>query len=127
MTRTRNEWRPQSVPIQSALRPAATTSQMLCSGHMPKSVERDWHAIAKAYVFGIVVRLRDDGSEIRAFPSIRQLVQAFRIPRSVIGHKASREDWVARRRRFRAEFEASTWEKLTERELTQGPDLDDYR
>ena len=86
--------------------------------------ERDWHAIAKLYVFGFVVRVRDDGSEVRAFPTIRQIERGLGIPRSVIGNRARREDWVGRRLKFQAAVDTATWEELAERELARSPRAD---
>jgi hypothetical protein len=83
--------------------------------------ERDWHAIAKLYVFGLVVKVRDDGSEVREFPTIRQIAKVLAIPRSVVGNRARREDWVGRRQKFQAEVDAATWEELAERELARAP------
>jgi hypothetical protein len=79
----------------------------------------DWHAIAKLYVFGLVVQVREDGSEVRQFPTIRQIERVLAIPRSVIGYRARREDWVGRRRKFQAEHSAATWQELTDRELAR--------
>ena len=50
---------------------------------------RDWHAIEKLYVFGEVVRVREDGSEERTFPSIRAVAQRFGVSRSVVGERRS--------------------------------------
>lgn len=75
------------------------------------SMERDWHAIERAYVFGEVVRVRDDGSEERTFPSIRAIAQRFGISRSMVGEKALRNDWVSRRFYFRAALRDATWKK----------------
>lgn len=74
-------------------------------------MERDWHAIEKVYVFGDVVRVRDDGSEERTFPSIRAIAQRFGICRSIVGEKAFRNDWVSRRFYFRAALRDATWKK----------------
>jgi len=74
-------------------------------------MERDWHAIEKAYVFGEVVRVRSDGSEERTFPTIRAIAQRFGISRSVVGAKALRDDWVSRRFYFRAALRDATWKK----------------
>jgi hypothetical protein len=52
-------------------------------------MERDWHAIEKVYVFGEVVRVREDGSEERAFPTIRAIAQRFGISRSVVRGKSA--------------------------------------
>jgi hypothetical protein len=86
--------------------------------------ERDWHAIAKLYVFGMVVKVRDDGSEVRGFPTIRQIEHVMAIPRSVIGYRARREDWVGRRLKFRAQLGDATWQELAERELARRPGAD---
>jgi hypothetical protein len=75
------------------------------------SMERDWHAIERAYVFGEVVRVCDDGSQERIFPSIRAIAQRFGISRSIVGAKALRNDWVSRRFYFRAALRDATWKK----------------
>ena len=74
-------------------------------------MERDWHAIERAYIFGEVLRVRDDGSEERTFPSIRAIAQRFGISRSMVGEKALRNDWVSRRFYFRAALCKATWQK----------------
>lgn len=74
-------------------------------------MERDWHAIEKVYVFGDVVRVREDGFEERKFPTIRAIAQRFGISRSVVGEKALRDDWVSRRFQFRAALRSATWQK----------------
>jgi hypothetical protein len=81
--------------------------------------KRDWHAIAKLYVFGELVRVRDDGFEDRAFPSIRDIARRFRISRSAVGDRALREDWVTRRVRFQTELGSAAWEKLIAREVAR--------
>jgi hypothetical protein len=78
---------------------------------------RDWHAIQKLYVFGEIVRVHEDGSEVRRFPSIRELSARLRIARSVIGNRARRDDWVVARARFQGEHRAATWQKLVDLEL----------
>jgi hypothetical protein len=83
-------------------------------------MEPDWHAIERLYVFGVVVCTRGDGSEVRSFPTIRQLADKLGIARSVVGRRASRHEWAARRGRFQVEFRAATWQKLAERELGGG-------
>ena len=47
-------------------------------------VERERHAIERVYVFGEVVRVREDGSEQRTFPTIRAIAQRFGISLSVV-------------------------------------------
>lgn len=81
------------------------------NGDVVMSMERDWHAIENAYVFGEVARVREDGSEERTFPSIRAIAQRFGISRSVVGQKALRSDWVTRRYEFRAAVRKATWDK----------------
>ncbi len=83
-------------------------------------MERDWHAIERLYVFGVVVGARGDGSETRLFPTIRQIAQHLGISRSVVGSRARRHEWVARRDQFQREFRAATWQKLAEHELAGG-------
>jgi len=82
-------------------------------------MERDWHAIARLYVFGEVVRVRSDGSEDRSFPSIRAIADRFGLARSVVGNRALREGWVRRRERFRTELSDSAWEKLIDAEVVR--------
>lgn len=80
---------------------------------------RDWHAIEKLYVFGEVVRVREDGSEERTFPSIRAVAQRFGVSRSAIGEKALRDDWVGRRMKFQAASRDATWQKLMAHEVAR--------
>src|SRR5437762_13683540 len=82
-------------------------------------MERDWHTIEKAYVFGDVVRVRDDGSEERRFPTIRTIAQRFGISRSLVGEKALRNDWVSRRSYFRAALRDATWKQQMADEVTR--------
>jgi hypothetical protein len=81
--------------------------------------ERDWHAIEKLYVFGEVVRVREDGSEDRSFPSIRSLAQRFGVSRSVVGEKAFRGDWTGRRYQFRTALHDANWKKLIAHEVAR--------
>ena len=80
-------------------------------------MERDWHGIEKLYVFGEVVRVREDGSEERTFPTIRAVAQRFGISRSVVGERALRDDWVSRRFQFRAALRSATWQKQMANEV----------
>ena len=82
-------------------------------------MERDWHAIEKLYVFGEVVRVREDGSEERTFPTIRALAQRFGISRSAVGDKALRDDWVRSRYNFRAALRTATWQTLMADEVAR--------
>ncbi|HYQ02749.1 MAG TPA: hypothetical protein VER96_28955 [Polyangiaceae bacterium] len=82
-------------------------------------MKRDWHAIEKLYVFGEVVRVREDGSEERSFPTIRALAQRFGISRSAVGEKALRHDWVTGRYNFRAALRDATWKKVMAAELAR--------
>jgi hypothetical protein len=45
---------------------------------------RDRHAIEKRYVLGEITGTRDDGTQIRRDPSIRDLAMQFGIARSVL-------------------------------------------
>jgi len=82
-------------------------------------MERDWHAIEKLYVFGEVVRVREDGSEERAFPTIRAIAQRVGVSRSAVGEKAFNDDWVGRRLRFRAALHDATWQTLMAHEVAR--------
>lgn len=82
-------------------------------------MSRDWHVIEKAYVFGVVAGTRDDGSEIRVFPTIRQIAQQLGIARSVVGNRACRGDWVRRRQQFQAELGEATWKDELDREVAR--------
>jgi len=86
-------------------------------------MERDWHAIEKLYVFGEVVRVREDGSEERVFLTIRAIAQRFGVSRSTVGEKAFNDDWVGRRLRFRAALRDATWQTLMAEELARAASL----
>ena len=70
--------------------------------------KRDWHAIAKLYVFGELGGVRDDGFQDRTFPSIRDIARRFRISRSAVGDRALREDWGGRRFTFQTQLRSNT-------------------
>ncbi len=80
---------------------------------------RDWHAIEKLYVFGEVVRVREDGSEERTFPSIRAIAQRFGISRSVVGEKAMRDNWAGRRFEFLAALRRANCQQQMAHELAR--------
>jgi hypothetical protein len=82
-------------------------------------MKRDWHAIEKLYVFGEVVRVREDGTEDRAFPTIRAIARRFGISRSTVGERALRNEWVGRRVRFRAALRDAAWQKLMAYEVAR--------
>jgi len=86
-------------------------------------MERDWHTIGNIYIFGEVVRVREDGSEERTFPSIRAIAQRLGISRSVVGQKALRHDWVSRRFQFRAALSNATWQKQMADEVARAAAL----
>jgi len=83
------------------------------------STGRDWHAIEKLYVFGEGVRVREDGSEERTFPTIRAIAQRFGISRSVVGEKAFRDDWVGRRFEFLAALRRANCQKQMDHEVAR--------
>jgi hypothetical protein len=78
---------------------------------------RDWHAIEKLYVMGEVTGTRDDGTQIRRYPSLRDLAVRFGIGRSVLGNRARRGTWKAARARFQEAHRETMWRQLISREL----------
>jgi len=88
------------------------------------AMQHDWHAIERLYVFGEVVDVRDDRSEVREFPTIRELAARLGTSRSVIGDRASNNGWAYRRRQFQIEFRNATWQKLAERELAGATNME---
>jgi hypothetical protein len=82
---------------------------------------RDWHAIEKLYVLGEVTGTRDDGTQIRRYPSLRDLATQFGIARSVLGNRARRGEWKATRARFQEAQRETMGRHLMTRELTGAP------
>jgi hypothetical protein len=78
---------------------------------------RDWHAIEKLHVLGEVTGTRDDGTQIRRYPSLRDLALRFCIARSVLGNRARRGAWQAARARFQEDHRQSMWRQLIASEL----------
>lgn len=73
---------------------------------------RDWHTIEKLYVLGEITGTRDDGTQIRRYPSIRELAMQFGIARSVVGNRARRGGWKAARSRFQEAQRERMWSQL---------------